>query len=117
MAERGESDPRRLVDDALAHLAASRQDDTPPCGAHAARQHRDVRTAACTIVGSGFYQRWRPMMASNRNTPCPTMSSPWRRAARAVNRRPTILPTAMLWGSVGHFGLDYTGESKWRSTK
>jgi hypothetical protein len=30
MAERGESDPRRLVDDALAHLAASRQDDTPP---------------------------------------------------------------------------------------
>jgi hypothetical protein len=30
MAERGESDPRRLVADALAHLAASRQDDAPP---------------------------------------------------------------------------------------
>lgn len=30
MAERGESDSRRLVADALAHLAASRQDDAPP---------------------------------------------------------------------------------------
>ncbi|PZR85675.1 MAG: hypothetical protein DLM68_10760 [Hyphomicrobiales bacterium] len=30
MAERGETDPRRLIDDALAHLAASRQDDAPP---------------------------------------------------------------------------------------
>jgi hypothetical protein len=30
LAECGERDPRRLVDDALAHLATSRQVDAPP---------------------------------------------------------------------------------------
>jgi hypothetical protein len=37
-----------------------------------------------------------------------------RRHSKGVNRRPAISPMTMRWGSVRHFALDYTGESKWR---
>jgi hypothetical protein len=35
------------------------------------------------------------------------------RLSKGINRRLAISPMTMRWGSVGHFALDDTGESKW----